>query len=99
MNGEGTKTIVRSVARALDIVYFIANADQAPSFTAIQKETGIPKSSLSNLLKELVYREYIEYDSVHKGDRAGRTLIVLSATIINKKDINHLFSIQKKFTI
>ena len=96
MNGEGTKTIVRSVARALDIVYFIANADQAPSFTAIQKETGIPKSSLSNLLKELVY---IEYDSVHKGYRAGRTLIVLSATIINKKDINHLFSIQKKFTI
>ena len=99
MNEERTKTIVRSVARALDIVYFIANADQAPSFTAIQKATGIPKSSLSNLLKELVYQEYIEYDSIQKGYCAGRNLIVLSATIINKKDINHLFNVQKKIII
>ena len=96
MDGEGMKTIVRSVARALDIIDFIANADQAPSFTTIQQEMGIPKSSLSNLLKELVYKEYIEYDSIHKGYCVSRKLIVLSATIINKKDINHLFSIQKK---
>lgn len=95
MNGEGTKSVVRSVARALDIIDFIANTDQAPSFTTIQKETKIPKSSLSNLLKELVCKEYIEYDPAHKGYCVSRNLIILSATIINRKDINHFFSVPK----
>ena len=52
MNGEGTKTIVRSVARALDIVYFIANADMTTLmdfqyqsiFKAENGENGRPKS-------------------------------------------------------
>ena len=91
MNEEGTKMIVRSVSRALDIIDFIANAEHAPSFNM-----GIPKSSLSNLLKELSCKEYIEYDAEQKGYCVGRKLIILSATIINRKDIHQLFNIHKE---
>lgn len=96
MNEEGTKMIVRSVSRALDIIDFIANAEHAPSFMALQRNMGIPKSSLSNLLKELSCKEYIEYDAEQKGYCVGRKLTILSATIINRKDIHQLFNIHKE---
>ncbi len=93
MEEQKNRTIIRSVSRALNIIHFIAYAECAPSFMMIQRKTGIPKSSLSNLLKELSCEEYIVYDAKKKTYSVGRKLIVLSATIINRKDINQLFNI------
>ena len=47
-------------------------------------------------MKELSCKEYIEYDAEQKGYCVGRKLIILSATIINRKDIHQLFNIHKE---
>lgn len=86
MKQNDKEIIVRSVSRALGIIEFIIHSEEPPSFTVIQKFTGIPKSSLSNLLKELVNQEYIKYDWDVRGYCLGRRFIIESLIGIYKND-------------
>lgn len=78
MKQNDKEIIVRSVSRALEIIEFIIHSEEPPSFTIIQKSTGIPKSSLSNLLKELVNQEYIKYNREVRGYSLGVKFIIES---------------------
>lgn len=76
---SGNSTIVRSAARALDVLEIVVQADKAPTFTMIQKASGIPKSSLSYLMQELVQKRYVQYDPDLKVYYPGLALLALSA--------------------
>lgn len=76
---SGNSTIVRSAARALDVLEIVVQAEKAPTFTMIQKASGIPKSSLSYLMQELVQKRYVQYDPEVKVYYPGLALLALSA--------------------
>ena len=76
---SGNSTIVRSAARALDVLEIVVQAEKAPTFTMIQKASGIPKSSLSYLMQELMQKRYVQYDPESKVYYPGLALLALSA--------------------
>ena len=80
--------IVKSASRVLEILEFVvAHNAQRPTFTDILNRFGIPKSSLSYLLQELINQNYINYDSVSRTYYPGLDLIRLSAACLNNSDI------------
>ena len=85
---SGNSTIVRSAARALDVLEIVVQAEKAPTFTMIQKASGIPKSSLSYLMQELVQKRYVQYDPEVKVYYPGLALLALSA-FLRRTDAGH----------
>ncbi len=78
---SGNSTIVRSAARALDVLEIVVQAEKAPTFTMIQKASGIPKSSLSYLMQELMQKRYVQYDPESKVYYPGLALLALSGLV------------------
>ena len=76
---SGNSPIVRSAARALDVLEIVVQAEKAPTFTMIQKASGIPKSSLSYLLQELVQKRYLQFDTERKVYYPAVALLSLAA--------------------
>ncbi len=79
---------VRSAARALDVIEFIVKTLKSPTFTTIQRETDIPKSSLSYLLQELMGKQYIQFDDETKVYLPGLQLIRIGALCINNTNFS-----------
>lgn len=52
--------LVKSANRILDILELLASTGRAMTHSEIARRTGIPKSSLSHLLRNLVIRGYVE---------------------------------------
>lgn len=80
---SGNSPIVRSAARALDVLEIVVQAEKAPTFTMIQKASGIPKSSLSYLLQELVQKRYLQFDTERKVYYPAVALLSLAAQCIS----------------
>ena len=80
--------IVKSAARALELLEYVVNAPKTPTFRMLQDTLDIPKSSLSYLLQELVGREYLQYDLERRVYSPGLKLIQLSASCINNTDMS-----------
>ena len=81
--------LVKSAARTIDIIeYVIKKSPKPPTFSSIQENTGIPKSSLSYLLQELINKEYLQYDSDSRTYFPGLALIQLGAICINNTNIS-----------
>nr|WP_320147403.1 IclR family transcriptional regulator [uncultured Anaeromusa sp.] len=80
--------VVKSAARALELLEYVVNAPKAPTFRVLQDTLDIPKSSLSYLLQELAGREYLQYDSERRVYSPGLKLIRLSASCINNTDMS-----------
>lgn len=70
--------VVKSADRALDLLEFLAAAPAAPTFTEIAGALAIPKSSLSQLIANLVAREYISFDDDRAVYRLGPRINVLA---------------------
>ena len=86
---ERRPAIVKSAARAMDILEFVVKKSaKPPTFKTIQNYIDIPKSSLSNLLQELMNRGYLQCDLETKAYYAGLNLIQLSAICLNKTNIS-----------
>lgn len=80
--------IVKSASRVLDILEFITtNNARRPTFTDILNQFGIPKSSLSYLLQELLQQDYIKYEPATRTYYPGVRLIRLSAICLNSSNI------------
>lgn len=58
-----TRSVVKSADRVLDIFEVLAQKARALSHTELAAELGIPKSSLSQLLANLVSRAYLSFDA------------------------------------
>ena len=80
-----TRAVVKSANRALDVIECVASSSEPLTFTQILRALDIPKSSLSQLLVNLVDRRYLILDPGANVYRLGPSLLRLveraSATI------------------
>ena len=76
---EGIDPGVKSAARALDVMEFVVQSAEPPSFAAIAAALHVPKSSLSNLLATLVDRNYLIQSDTRGGYRPGNAIERLNA--------------------
>jgi len=67
---------VKSANRALDILEYVADATEPPTFSRMLSDLGLPRSSLFHLLNNLLARGYLEQQSAggryRLGERAAR---------------------------
>lgn len=73
---------VKSSARTLDILEFIARTDAAPTFVELSAVLNIPRSSLSQLLKTLTQRHYIRQIGARGGYCLGDAAALLGGRSI-----------------
>lgn len=69
---------VKSAIRVLDLFEFLARWGAVKTHTEIALELGIPKSSLTHLLRTLVARKYLSYSPETKGYSLGPALSELA---------------------
>lgn len=69
---------VKSAVRVLELFELLARWDAAKTHTEIAAELGIPKSSLTKLLKTLVGRRYLDYAPATKRYALGPALARLA---------------------
>lgn len=62
---------VKSADRAFDILEYVADASDPPSFSRMLTDLGIPRSSLFHLLNNLLARGYLEQDATTDRYRIG----------------------------
>ncbi|MEX0405883.1 IclR family transcriptional regulator [Aquibium sp. LZ166] len=78
---------VKSATRVLDLFEFLGRWDAEKTHTEIAEELAIPKSSLTQLLKTLVRREYLTYVPLSKGYELGPAIAKLARRIKDGNDI------------
>lgn len=81
---------VKSADRVLDLFELLARWGHEMTHAEIASALGIPKSSLSKLLKNLGVRGYLEYLPATKGYRLGPALAQLSRRATHGRDIVEL---------
>ena len=79
--GLAAPTTVKSADRVLDLIEFLARGGREVSHTEIAEALEIPKSSLTQLLKNLVLRGYVDLTANGRGYRLGETLLNLSQSV------------------
>jgi IclR family transcriptional regulator, acetate operon repressor len=62
---------VKSLNRGLDILEYVANCPEPPSFSQLLTSLGIPRSSLFHLLTNLLSRNFLERDPQSERYRLG----------------------------
>jgi DNA-binding IclR family transcriptional regulator len=72
-----TRNVVKSADRALDVIEYVTSVGAAPTFTQIARALNVPKSSLSQLLSNLVARRYLDLDPTTATYRPGEGLLAL----------------------
>jgi DNA-binding IclR family transcriptional regulator len=75
---DATAATVKSADRVLDLLELLARRGQDMSHTDIGEALDIPKSSLSQLLRNLTTRGYLDYSAVSRGYRLGEAVAKLS---------------------
>lgn len=76
--GDRPTPFVKSADRVLDLLEHLAATGAPPNFGQIAAELGIPKSSLSQLLRNLAARNYVKLDAGSNTYRLGDKLTELS---------------------
>lgn len=69
---------VKSADRVLDILELLASTGRDMSHADIARRTGVPKSSLTQLLRTLAARGYVAYDASTQAFRLGDSTHALS---------------------
>lgn len=69
--GAVEQSLVKSATRALDLLEYLGRWGSEKTHTEIAADLGIPKSSLTQLLKTLVGRQYLSYTPASKGYEVG----------------------------
>jgi DNA-binding IclR family transcriptional regulator len=75
---ENAQAAVKSADRVLDLLELLARAGRGMSHSDISEALEIPKSSLTQLLKNLLARGYVETTPNGRGYRVGDALLSLS---------------------
>ncbi|APG95220.1 IclR family transcriptional regulator [Sinorhizobium americanum] len=73
--------VVKSATRVLDLFEFLSRWDSEKMHAEIAEDLRIPKSSLTQLLKTLVRRGYLSYNSASKGYQLGPSVAKLAKRI------------------
>ncbi|MGR9145720.1 IclR family transcriptional regulator (plasmid) [Rhizobium leguminosarum] len=82
-----TSSHVKSATRVLDLFEFLSRWDSEKTHTEIADELGIPKSSLTQLLKTLLQRGYLAYAPISKGYRLGPSIASLAGKVHGNSDL------------
>jgi len=77
-SSDALPSAVKSATRVLDLFECLGRWDAEKTHTEIAAELAIPKSSLSQLLKTLLNRGYLDYEPVSKGYRLGPSIAKLA---------------------
>jgi IclR family acetate operon transcriptional repressor len=72
---------VKSANRALDILEYVADATEPPTFSRLLSDLGVPRSSLFHLLNNLLARGYLEQDGSGGRYRLGQRVEKLAAQL------------------
>jgi DNA-binding IclR family transcriptional regulator len=72
---------VKSADRALDILEYVADATEPPTFSRLLSDLGVPRSSLFHLLNNLLARGYLEQQGSGGRYRLGRRVERLAARL------------------
>ncbi|MFZ5693512.1 MAG: IclR family transcriptional regulator [Pseudomonadota bacterium] len=72
---------VKSANRALDILEYVADATEPPTFSRMLSDLGFPRSSLFHLLNNLLARGYLEQQSSGGRYRLGQRAAHLAARV------------------
>lgn len=83
----GENGTVKSADRVLDLFELLAQWGREMSHTEISQALGIPKGSLSKLLRNLVARQYVEYVPASKGYKLGEAVRRLAETAQTQLDL------------
>lgn len=75
---EDAPAAVKSADRVLDLFELLADAGQGLTHTEIASALGIPKGSLTKLLKTLVVRGYLSFDELNRTHTLGPSVRLLS---------------------
>lgn len=78
---------VKSATRVLDLFEFLGSWDAQKTHTEIAEELAIPKSSLTQLLKTLVQRGYLNYVPSSKGYELGPAIAELAKRSNDSNDL------------
>jgi DNA-binding IclR family transcriptional regulator len=78
---------VKSAMRVLDLLEYLRRWNAAQTHTQIAAQLAIPKSSLTQLLKTLVSRGYLDYDPASKGYFLGPAIAALGQRSAETRDL------------
>ncbi|MGD9924045.1 MAG: IclR family transcriptional regulator [Pseudorhodoplanes sp.] len=88
---------VKSANRALDILEYVADATEPPTFSRLLADLGVPRSSLFHLLNNLLTRGYLEQDGsggrYRLGQRVGKLAARLQGPTLTAIVLPHLQSL------
>jgi len=84
---DNTQAAVKSAERVLDVFELLARGGSEMSHTDISEVLQIPKSSLTQLLRTLASRGYIEMTPNGRGYRLGAELLSLSQSAGHTRDL------------
>lgn len=84
---DDSNGVVKSADRVLDVIELLARWGHEMSHSEISETLGIPKSSLTKLLKNLTARNFVEFVPASKGYRLGEALIRLSQQSTQKRSL------------
>ena len=87
---DATQAAVKSADRVLDLFELLAHAGREMAHNEIADVLQIPKSSLTQLLRNLIARGYVEVTSNGRGYRLGATLLSLSHSAGRARDLVEL---------
>jgi DNA-binding IclR family transcriptional regulator len=76
--GDSAQGVVKSAGRVLDLLELLGRWDREMGHADIADALGIPKSSLTQLLKDLVTRGYVDFAPATKGYRLGASFAALA---------------------
>ena len=79
--------VVKSADRVTQILETVASQEKGITHGALAKSLDIPKGSLSLLLSNLTYREYLTFDPLSKRYMLGSRLLILTGRYLSNLDI------------
>lgn len=83
---DDEQTMVKSATRTLDILECVAASRSGLSHADIARSLGIPKSSLTRLLRSLAFRRYLELDPDAALFTIGPQVLPLSRAYLERLD-------------
>ena len=84
---QARDSAVKSAARTLDLLEFLAKTPGQHAFAHISDRLGLPKSSLSHLLNTLLERGYVEQKPGKTGYRLGPSALDLAKVIVSPEGV------------
>ena len=87
---ESQRQAVKSANRVLDLFELLGSWGDALSHTQIAAALQIPKSSLSQLLPNMVERGYIEYVPTSRGYKLGPKLAALANDVSQTRNLDKI---------